>query len=62
MKHFLVWEGDNSIGEKSNPSIRDELGVTAIDKIEIIKVDNGILWIVFKEKADSAESRLVQKF
>lgn len=59
---ILEWEGDNSIGEKSNPSIRDVLGVTAIDKIEIIKADNGILWIVFKEKTDSAESRLVQKF
>jgi len=40
--------------------LRTEIGIIELDYLEIVKIENGKLWIVFKEKNASIERRIVQ--
>lgn len=60
--YFIEWEGDGSAGAKTNASLRTLSGVIALQSLQVIKSEGGILWITYKEKSDSAEGRVVQKW
>ena len=47
-------------GKPSGPTIRKPSGVTDLHSLEIMKVESGKLWIVFRETASSTERRVVQ--
>jgi len=52
--------GGFSIGEHPGSMLRTESGTTELDFLEIVKIQNGKLWIIFFEKNSSIERRMVQ--
>ena len=57
---FIEFAGTPVVGKPSEPSIRKPSGSVALHSLEILKIENGTLWIVFKETAASLERRVVQ--
>lgn len=57
---FIEFSGSAIVGKPSGPSIRRPSGNTPLNNLEIVKVENGKLWIVFKETATSTERFVVQ--
>ena len=57
---LIEFNGVPSVGTPSGATIRTQNGTTTPHSLEIVKVEGGKLWIVFKETASSAERRLVQ--
>ena len=57
---LIEFSGTPAVGKPAEPSIRRASGSTALSSLEIVKMDGGKLWIVFKETANSAERRIVQ--
>jgi len=48
---LIEWEGDTSVGEKSNASIRTLSGVTTLRYFEVLKFQDGIIWAVYQEES-----------
>jgi len=57
---LIEFSGALVAGKPSEPSIRKPSGSVALHSLEIVKVESGKLWIVFKETATSTERRIVQ--
>ena len=57
---IIEFGGTAAVGKPSEPVIRKPSGNSALHSLEIVKVESGKLWIVFKETATSAERRIVQ--
>jgi len=57
---MIEFSGAAAVGKPASPTIRKPSGVTDLHSLEILKVESGKLWIVFKETASSAERRIVQ--
>lgn len=57
---FIEFSGTPVVGTPSGATIRTQTGITTPHSLEIVKVEGGQLWIVYKETASSAEQRVVQ--
>ena len=57
---MVEFDGSPALGKASGPSLRKPSGSVALHSLEIVKMEGGKLWIVFKETATSAERRIVQ--
>jgi len=57
---LIEFSGTPAVGKPTSPTIRKLSGTTTLNSLEIIKIDDGKLWIVFKETASSPERRIVQ--
>lgn len=57
---LIEFSGSPTAGKPSEPSLRKPSGSVALHSLEIIKVADGKLWIVFQETASSPERRIVQ--
>jgi hypothetical protein len=57
---FVEWDGDISLGIKSNPALRTESGVVSINSMEIVQVKDRTIWIAWISNASSG--RLVQRW
>ena len=60
--YFVEWNGDATLGTKSNPTLRTQSGVVNLQSLQIIQSKGGVLWIVYKQTASSAEGKVVQKW
>ena len=59
--YFVEWTGDWSIGTKTSPTLRTQTGTATLQSLQILQSQGGIVWIVYKQTATSAEGRVVQK-
>ena len=57
---FIEFAGAPAVGKPSGAFIRKPSGTADLNSLEIVKIEDGKLWIVFKETAGSAERRIVQ--
>jgi hypothetical protein len=57
---FLEFDGTPAAGTPAGAVIRRPSGTTSLSSLEIVKMESGKLWIVFKETATSPERRVVQ--
>ena len=58
---FIEFSGAPVVGKPSGFAvIRKPSGTADLSSLEIVKIEGGKLWIVFKETANSAERRIVQ--
>ena len=57
---IIEFSGAPAVGKPENPSIRKPSGIINLYSLDIVKIENGILWIVFQETETSAERRIVQ--
>ena len=57
---IIEFSGAPAVGKASGASIRKPGGATAPFSLEIVKIEGGKLWIVFKETQTSTERRIVQ--
>ena len=57
---LIEFSGTPAVGKPTSPSIRKPSGSAMLNSLEIVKIDGGKLWIVFKETASSPEQRIVQ--
>lgn len=57
---IIEFSGTPAVGKPTEPTIRKPSGSTALNTLQIVKIESGKLWIVFKETASSAERRIVQ--
>ena len=57
---IIEFSGAPAVGTPAEPSLRKPSGSTALSSLEIVKIEGGKLWIVFKETASSPERRVVQ--
>ena len=57
---LIEFNGIPTVGKPLEPTIRKPSGSVALNSLEILKVEGGKLWIVFKETASSPERRIVQ--
>ena len=57
---IIEFSGAPAVGKPTEPSIRKPSGSVALNSLEIVKIESGKLWIVFKETASSTERRIVQ--
>ena len=57
---IIEFSGTPAVGKPADASLRKPSGSTALNTLEIVKIEGGKLWIVFKETASSAERRVVQ--
>ena len=45
---LIEFSGTPAVGKPSSPTIRKLSGTTTLNSLEIVKIDDGKLWIVFK--------------
>jgi hypothetical protein len=57
---IIEFNGAAVAGKPTGAAIRKPSGITNLHSLEILKTENGILWIVFKETETSTERRIVQ--
>uniref|UniRef100_S0DFJ6 Uncharacterized protein n=1 Tax=termite gut metagenome TaxID=433724 RepID=S0DFJ6_9ZZZZ len=57
---IIEFSGSPVVGSPSDPTIRKPAGTTDLYLLEIVKMEGGKLWIVFKETPTSTERRIVQ--
>jgi hypothetical protein len=59
---IIEFSGAPAVGKPLEPTIRKSSGNVPemLHSLEILKIENGTLWIVFKETATSPERRVVQ--
>ena len=57
---LIEFSGAPVVGKPTEPNIRKPSGSVALHSLEIVKIESGKLWIVFKETATSTERRIVQ--
>ena len=57
---FIEFSGAPAVGMPEDANIRKPSGVTSLYSLEILKIESGKLWMVFKETTTSAERRVVQ--
>jgi len=57
---IIEFSGAPAVGKPLEPTIRKPSGSVALNSLEIVKIESGKLWIVFKETATSTERRIVQ--
>ena len=57
---IIEFNGVPAVGKPAAATIRKPSGVTNLNSLEIVKIQSGKLWIVFKESANSQERRVVQ--
>jgi len=57
---IIEFNGTPAVGKPTEPSLRKPSGTTALNSLEILKIEGAKLWIVFKETASSTERRIVQ--
>jgi hypothetical protein len=59
---LIEWNGDNSVGVKNNVSIRTLSGIKDIPYLVILKSQDGLIWVVFKQSESGVTERFVQKW
>ena len=59
--YFVEWTGDWNIGTKTSPTLRTQTGTATLQSLQIVQSQGGVVWIVYKQTATSAEGRVVQK-
>ena len=57
---FIEFSGAPAVGSPAEATIRKQSGITDLYSPEIVKIEGGKLWIVFKETASAAERKVVQ--
>ena len=57
---FIEFSGAPAVGKPEGAAIRKQSGTTDLYSLEIVKIESGKLWIVFKETASAAERKVVQ--
>jgi len=57
---LIEFTGAPAVGKPTAPSIRKTSGVVELHSLEIVKMEGGRLWIVFRESAITPERRIVQ--
>jgi len=57
---IIEFNGTPAEGKPASPSIRKPSGVTNLNSLEIVKMEGGKMWIVFRESANTPERRIVQ--
>ena len=57
---IIEFSGSPKVGVPAEPSIRKPSGSVNLYRLEIMKMENDKLWIVFQETATSTEWRVVQ--
>ena len=57
---ILEFSGPPAMGKALEPSLRKPSGVIDLHSLEIVKMEDDKLWIVFKETATSQEQMVVQ--
>jgi hypothetical protein len=57
---IIEFSGLPTVGKPANASIRKASGSTPLHSLQIVKIDNGKLWMLFKESAGAPERKVVQ--
>jgi hypothetical protein len=57
---IIEFSGQPAVGKPAEAAIRTESATTPLYSLEILKVENRKIWLVFKESISGAERRIVQ--
>ncbi len=57
---IVEFNGSPAVGNPSSATLRTQAGSITLHRIEILKIENSKLWMVFQETKTSAERRIVQ--
>ena len=56
---IIEFSGSPAVGKPSDPTIRKHSGSVPLHNLEILKMENGKLWVVFQETETSSERLVV---
>ena len=59
---MLEWVGGGNAGAKGSPSVRTQAGDAALFSLDILKAEDGIVWIVYRTTASGEEEFAVQEW
>ena len=57
---IVEFSGTPAAGKPAGATLHSEQGTTPLHSLEILKIDKGTLWIIFKETETATERRIVQ--